>query len=479
MTSFPVKLPTFHGEPGQKHGEENWKAYKNAIDLAYIVSNTKVGELTDAHKVAHLLLGLTGKAKKFLELNPELRNKSYAEVDKAFAEKFGKANAKSLLDINSIVQKPGETVREYITRLKAAAEVLQEDSFNPTIASKDSIESLDPEDAKRLNIFTEEEYSKARNLVTDAFNKFLMPHFIRGLRPELKIVLLNGRPHTLEEAVQAAEEHEKYTEAYGGISTAGISMLQGDVREQGIIGEVAEQLQSLNMKSNEEQRHDKEEDNIRPTPYERETRTCYYCHKQGHLARDCRKRRSQFYRETTADSTSRYQPYPERKVRFEEDRGPGDFRRRWQEKNEPIETGESHMQRGMRYMRPQSTRSGREQYPGVSGKSRGNYRNVRYNNEGYPQEEVNQMSEESDEEESPPQGKGGFEGSDKPYRKRSPYRAPAEIHHKYGKRSARGRSKSQEVPKNGERRPLGRGLRFPAPRPYAKSTPKTWVPSQQ
>lgn len=344
--SFPVKLPTFHGEPGQKHGEENWKAYKNSIELAYMVSRTE--KLTDAQKAAHLLHGLTGKAKRFLELRPELRTMSYAEIDKAFSENFGKANAKSLLDINSIVQKPGETVLEYITRLKTAAGVLQEDSFNPTIATKDQIDVLDPDEAKRLNIFTEEEYSKARNLVNDAFNKFLMPHFIRGLRPDLKIVLLNRRPHMLEEAVHAAEEHEKYVESYGGINAAGISLLQGDMHDHEIIGKIAGQLQEVNLESkNDPREHIIANDRQRPESYDQKTRSCFYCKQFGHLIQNCRKRKLKYYRGHSEEAAPRYQPYPERRACFEEDRDPGDFCLKWRATNEQMETGEPYMEDGM------------------------------------------------------------------------------------------------------------------------------------
>jgi hypothetical protein len=255
--SFPVKLPQFSGENG-----DTWKGYKANIELAYAVAGVDTTDhpLSPPQKAAHLLHGLTGKAKRFLELHPELRRKSYEELDRVFTEKFGRPSAKGILEISSIVQKPKETVMEYLTRLKTAAEILHEDSFRPTIQTKDQVASLDPSEAKKLNIFTPDEYQKARNLVEATFNKFLMPHFINGLRLDLKVVLHNNRPRTLEDAVKIAEDHENYTEQYGGLSMAGISLLQGQLSENQMIADIAEQLQGFNIESNNEETPSDEND---------------------------------------------------------------------------------------------------------------------------------------------------------------------------------------------------------------------------
>lgn len=285
MAGFPVKLPTFHGEPGQKGGEENWKAYKNAIELAYIVSDLNMGKVTDAHRVAHLLMGLTGKAKRFLELHPELRHKSYAEVDRAFTEKFGKASAKHLLNINNIVQRSGESVMEYVTRLKEAAEILQEDSFSPTIATQEQIENMDADEIKRLNVFTQDEYDKARSLVNDVFNKLMMPHFLRGLKKEVRDVVMHSTPTTFEAALKTAEEYEKFSETFGNLSSSGnISLLQAhDTPDSDIIEEVAGHLQGLNTKSNNDVPHNgKDNQPVGNDPYfKTEERRCRFCQRPG------------------------------------------------------------------------------------------------------------------------------------------------------------------------------------------------------
>ena len=71
--AFPVKFPQFHG-----NADESWKAYKTNIELAYAVSGV---DPTGVQRAAHLLHGLAGKAKKYLELHPELIGKTYQELD--------------------------------------------------------------------------------------------------------------------------------------------------------------------------------------------------------------------------------------------------------------------------------------------------------------------------------------------------------------------------------------------------------------
>lgn len=496
MTAFPVRLPTFHGEPGQKGGEENWKAYKNAIELAYVVSNTKMSELTDQQRVAHLLSGLNGKAKKFLELHPEFRKQSYAEVDKAFSEKFGKASARHLLDINNIVQRPGESVMEYVARLKEAAEILQEDSFSPTIATQEQIENMDGEEVKRLNVFTQDEYNKARSLVNDAFNKLMMPHFLRGLKKEVRDVVMQSRPTTFEAALKTAEEYEKFTETFGSLSSSGnVSLLQAhDPSDTGIIDEVAGQLQGLNMKEREEL-NDKRNENMMAgnDPYgNMETRRCHYCQKIGHLKYQCRLRMSH-YRENPGEYPPRYQPYPVEGRRNYNRPQYNDSRRYPDEGREyPRRTYSEDPRRSYRGdPRPQRYENRREdqQYAG-SARMQPRMRNMRQPGVGGDRERDSWIAGEPLHTQldpiiikgprAPRVSRNETDFADLPKAIRFPRSRSqeinreaviGEINHQYiqrGRQSIkRGRSQG---PKNGERRPLSRGPRIPSPRPYARST---------
>ena len=506
MAGFPVKLPTFHGEPGQKGGEENWKAYKNAIELCYVVSDTK--PVTDAQRVAHLLVGLTGKAKKFLDLHPELRKKSYAEVDRVFTEKFGKASAKNLLDINKIVQRPGESVLEYVTRLKEAAEILQEDSFSPTIATQEQIENMDEDEIKRLNVFTQDEYNKARSLVNDAFNKLMMPHFLNGLKKEMREVVMQSRPTTFEAALKTAEEYEKYQETFGCINPSGggnISHLHAhDPSEDNIIEEVAEQLQGLNVKENTSGTsgsHDprKEQD---PRYNNMEMRRCHYCQKIGHLKFQCRLRLSHL-RENSGGYTQRYQPYPAEGRRSYNNHTPynnqryedetrdysshpshpsrkrvylEDPRRSYREDPRPSRNGYSSEERSnsrsprlqprMRNMRSASTGRGREFDTRITGEAAREI-NIDKPMSNWPQPRLsrsNRNQQPMEKERRPPRTRSqGVERE----------QIVGEINYQYrqkgGQVMRRGQSQGS---KNGERRPVNRGSRIPSPRPYVRSAPR-------
>jgi hypothetical protein len=466
--SFPVKLPQFSGE-----NSDTWKSYKANIELAYAVAgvDTTDSPLSLPQKAAHLLHGLTGKAKRFLELHPELRGKSYEEIDRVFSEKFGRPSAKGILDISSIVQKPKETVMEYLTRLKTAAEILHEDSFKPTIQTKDQVASLDPSEAKKLNIFTPDEYQKARNLVEDAFNKFLMPHFINGLRLDLKVVLHNSRPHTLDEAVEIAEEHETYTEQFGGLNMAGISMLQGQTAETQMITDVAEKLQGLNIKSNNDENAPHERYEGRQRPYNKDI-TCYSCGRTGHIMRECRRNRLQYYREKPKEADPRYRQYPAEHP-LQEDPRPSKYDQpgvRFRDDRSET-SGSPHMQRGLRNLRPQSAGRDRNSYPRIAGRSPGPVRSLS-RDKGRPNKSHNRMEYPLVTYLNPKYAERNDSDDEEPAPRRSilsnKQLRTGEIHHKYGskgrRRPVRANSASRRSASgNGERRPLGRGLPFPAP----------------
>lgn len=499
MAGFPVKLPTFHGEPGQKGGEESWKAYKNAIELCYVVSDTK--NVSDAQRVAHLLVGLTGRAKKFLDLHPELRKKSYAEVDRVFTEKFGKASAKNLLDINKIVQRPGESVLEYVTRLKEAAEILQEDSFSPTIATQEQIENMDEDEIKRLNVFTQDEYNKARSLVNDAFNKLMMPHFLSGLKKEMREVVMQSRPTTFEAALKTAEEYEKYQETFGCInpsSNGNISHLHAhDPSEDNIIEEVAEQLQGLNVKENTNGSPGPNDPRKEQDPrYNIETRRCHYCQKIGHLKFQCRLRLSHL-RENSGGYTQRYQPYSVEGRRGYNNRTPynnqryegetrdypsrkrvylEDPRKPYREDPRPARHGYSSEERAdsrsprlqprMRNMRSASVGRGRELDTRITGEI-SHEANSNQPMSNWPQPRLsrgNRQQQPTEQGTRPPRARS--QGNERE-------QIMGEINYQYRQRGGQVmRRERSQGSKNGERRPVNRGLRIPSPRPYARSAPR-------
>jgi hypothetical protein len=107
-TRHPDKLPG-----------ETWKNYLNRLELVYLGMGNP-DKITSQQRVAHMLGGLRGRAAKFLEIKPELINMSPQEVSAIMEKRFCQASIKDLLDLNTIRQKPGESVLEYAARLRRA-----------------------------------------------------------------------------------------------------------------------------------------------------------------------------------------------------------------------------------------------------------------------------------------------------------------------------------------------------------------------
>lgn len=487
--AFPVKFPQFSGEKE----DDTWKGYKSSMELAYLVAG--IEEIDDEQRAAHLLHGLTGKARRFLELHPELMGKTYQEIDQILGDRFGKASAKNLIDIHRVVQMPGETVLEYVARLKRAAEMLQEDNYKPTITTKEQIDTMGPEEAKKLNVFTLEEYKKARNLVQDSFNKFLLPHFIKGLNKKVKDVVTREMPETFEQALKIAEDYERFMESFGDItnSSAGIALVQGQLTTNDLIEEVAEQLQSLNItpKSKDQGKGEASSPGIQAYP---EERACFYCKKQGHLKSQCRLRLQHLRENQQPDPSSRYRPYsldrrpfngrppygnnyqqfryiqptysqerpPYRGYQrpYPEDPRQQNYRyQRDQNGRQGTPQGNPFVQPRMRDMRPQGAGGHRERYPRIPGESRQKMLPIPNPIKRY------EKYEETEEE------KRHFDG---PKNKEKTSVPIAEVNHQYApsgpRRGQRNQERSQS--KNGERRTYSRGPRLPAQQQYMRSMRK-------
>jgi hypothetical protein len=282
MANAPyMKMPEFHGDPSRFPGE-TWKAYKDKLELAYM-GMANPGAITDKQKVAHMLQGLRGKAAKFYELTPDLISKTPSEVSAILEKQFGRASLKDLLGMSQHIQKPGETVLEYVARLRAAAAYMNEERRDVRIVTKEELEKL--ETHERVNVWTQEEYDRKVKERKEQTEEYVRLHFVNGLRDSLRREVFPKNFPTLEMAVREAEAWEKYYEMFEDARRdREINMLEG---EPDIVQEAAEHLQALNPSS--------------PPPFvqkqgyssQKEERSCFNCGRKGHLIRECRQPRQE------------------------------------------------------------------------------------------------------------------------------------------------------------------------------------------
>lgn len=278
------KIPEFHADP-HRHPDESWSQHKINMKMAYKVAGIEYKRLQESQRVAHLLQSLQGKARKFLELNPGLLERPLAEVREALEKKFGKPRLAGLRTLSNIVQKPGELVMEYVARLRQATASIPDIMGHPEVMTAAEYNALSPE--RKAQVLTQEEYNRDKNAYESATEHIIMPQFMSGLRPELKVAVAHARAHTLKDAIKAAEEHEQYLETYGNLdsSMGEIHLMEA---KSDVVKGAAEQLKRLNKPSSMQgQRSSKLAVPVRGGA-ERETRVCHYCHRSGHLKRDCR-----------------------------------------------------------------------------------------------------------------------------------------------------------------------------------------------
>jgi hypothetical protein len=276
------RIPEFHGD-SNRYPDESWTQHKLNMRLAYEVAGITYANVPERQKTAHLLQSLQGKARKFLELNPRLTEQPFNEVDEILDKRFGKPKIARLTRLGDIVQKPGEQVVEFHARLRLAAESISEAMEKHEILTQQQYDALPAEDKAAAR--TQVQYNIEKRAFEIATEQVLLPHFIQNLRPELAVAVSTAKPKTLKEALAAAEDHERYLETYGGLNIGEINLAEANGNNE-IVKGAAEKLRTLNDSKSQV----KKTGNLAgPTkPDTNETRVCHYCHRAGHLKRECR-----------------------------------------------------------------------------------------------------------------------------------------------------------------------------------------------
>lgn len=255
--------------------------------------------ITDEQKAAHLLQGLQGKARTFLELNPELKDLPLKEVEKALDLQFGRSRAQGLPDLNSIVQKPNESVSEFAARMKLATMPMSEDRRSLQIMTEQEIKDKEI-DRTVVQVWTPEEYAREQRIIKESADRFVLPYFIKGLMLELRRAVTARRPESLEDAIKIATEHERYDQMYGNSYSAEVNMVEAQVApkpkvrhdSEVVVKKAAQHLRNMNKDPAQISVSHRNRSNQESQPQTRvaartTTGDCHYCGQPGHFIRQC------------------------------------------------------------------------------------------------------------------------------------------------------------------------------------------------
>jgi hypothetical protein len=235
---FPgqLKMQEFHGRKG-----ESWPLHILNWKLAYEVAGLDEATLDPRMRKAHMIVGLKGRARTFLDAHPNLREDActYDQLIEALQNKFGRRSAGSLLHLSLIKQKPDESVSEYAARLLNAAEAANPPDIDFVIPAAAAAALADNQHfATASTAFV----TQARNQKRITLKKLIYPYFLAGLQEQLQAVVRSSRIDDWDRAIQLAEEQEEYEYQYGASAMAMANL----AISQSPVDQAAEQLKALN-----------------------------------------------------------------------------------------------------------------------------------------------------------------------------------------------------------------------------------------
>lgn len=205
---------------------------------------------TDVQKPGIVRLKLEGEAREYLNVEPGLRDASYQTLKNKLTERFKNRehNSAAVQRFINCVQKPGETVVQYATKLR-----------------KEGLKTKKQTDNEAEN--------KIRQVLLE---EQLLAQFLRGLRETKRFVLLRS-PETFEEAIKFATEEEM-----NDILTNGRKSCVNLVNEGNDDYNINTPRSGLT--------NSKFSKPINQINFSHVSQQCFKCGKVGHLARECRQR---------------------------------------------------------------------------------------------------------------------------------------------------------------------------------------------
>jgi hypothetical protein len=200
-----LKMPLFHAE-SETYPEQSWEGFEMALRVNRMAAGKN--DLNDEVLKGQLLSGLRGKAQRFLECNPELLTKPYEEVRRILKEKYSDTGVHDLMQLHTVVQQPGESVSDFLTRLRKAAKPLLD--RQPIIDMLERFSQESEEWSPEMIRYAQE----MGNTVKETMDTFLYHHFMRGLNDKIKAGLGTAQPKDIYEAQNLAERQEKFLGLY-------------------------------------------------------------------------------------------------------------------------------------------------------------------------------------------------------------------------------------------------------------------------
>lgn len=283
--TMQFRIPEFHNDP-VKYPGETWAQHKQNLKLAYRVAGMVRENVPEDQRVAHLLQGLTGKARKILEYNPNLYDMRLNELETVLEQRFGKRSYTGIVDMNNVIQKDDETINEFVARLRSSAEGIMTRIKEVKVMTREEVEndpSIDPD-----TTMTPERYRLELSVYEEARDATILPFFLKGMKESIARGISHDRPRSLAAAVKAAEEYEIYQQMYGADRSARISMMEA---RDDLVEGVAKKLRDLNTShptgtnrnlAKPQHRREAGRPERRQGDY-----SCHNCKKLGHFARDC------------------------------------------------------------------------------------------------------------------------------------------------------------------------------------------------